>query len=187
MKALMDAHGLSLNAVAKAMPIDRKRVTAWMNGKPAQIGSIVRLAEVLETRTQELIEGAQPVTTTLTASFTVQNAEEMRLLANLLAEVQMKLESHREQKALEAQITVYYLETFETSTQRECYFYMVCMSVLNEKMLNCLVANEYPDFALIVAKGYGKPTQEVKAKIREYYGFDHDIDENPNPIFFNKD
>ena len=46
---------------------------------------------------------------------------------------------------------------------------------LHDKMM--LSLNEdgnIPDFAVIVEKGYGDPTPEVKAKMKNFYGFDHD-------------
>lgn len=167
-RALMAVKGMSLTALAKALPIDRKRVSAWMKGEPAYLQSIVRLAEVLETRTQELIEGVQPVTSTITASFTVQNAEEMRLLANLLAEAQLKLEAFRERK-----VRVYYLR----STNHEgtpIWAYAVVSSLLHEQFMAALQENQVPDYAVIANMGEGEPSEEEKNTMKAYYGFDHD-------------
>jgi hypothetical protein len=31
-----------------------------------------------------------------------------------------------------------------------------------------------PDYVIVVAKGYGEPSEEVKGMMKAYYGFDHD-------------
>jgi hypothetical protein len=77
----------------------------------------------------------------------------------------------------EKRIRVYYIESVENGTGEPCFFYAIASGLLHERMVRCLMDGTIPDFAVIVERGYGKPTAEIKAKIREYYGFADDIDE----------
>ena len=42
-------------------------------------------------------------------------------------------------------------------------------------MMKSLLAGDIPSFAVIVEKRHGEPTAEVKQRIKENYGFDHDF------------
>lgn len=71
-------------------------------------------------------------------------------------------------------IHVYFIPARDTKTNGALYFYAIASSMLHEEMLRCLKLGDIPDFAVVVEKGVGEPTQEIKEKIKAYYGFDHD-------------
>lgn len=71
-------------------------------------------------------------------------------------------------------IHVYYIPATDQKTGKPLYFYAIASALLHEKMLQCLSAGDIPHFAVVVEKGEGAPAPEVKAKIKAYYGFDHD-------------
>lgn len=71
-------------------------------------------------------------------------------------------------------IHVYFIPARNTQSGGKVYFYAIASAVLHEEMLRCLNAGDIPHFAVVVEKGAGEPTAEVKAKIKAYYGFDHD-------------
>ena len=63
---------------------------------------------------------------------------------------------------------------------RSTYVYAVVRASLNERFLQALQQGIIPDFAVVVESGYGEPTEEVKQKMKKYYGFDHDDCANEN-------
>src|SRR4051812_23779368 len=78
------------------------------------------------------------------------------------------------------QIRVYYIKSFDSDRNEKMYFYAIANASLHDKMLLSLKDGNIPHFAVIVEKGYGDPTPEVKAKMKTYYGFDHDRYANDN-------
>lgn len=86
------------------------------------------------------------------------------------------------QQNLWKQIRVYFIRGLDKTTNERAYFYAIAHHSLHEKMM--LSLNEdgnIPNFAVIVEKGYGDPTPEVKAKMKNFYGFDHDRYANDQP------
>ena len=71
-------------------------------------------------------------------------------------------------------IHVYFIPGIDQKQGNKIYFYAIASSLLHKKMLECLEKGDIPDFAVIVEKGSGEPSPDVKAKIKAYYGFDHD-------------
>lgn len=71
-------------------------------------------------------------------------------------------------------IHVYFIPAINTQTKTTMYFYAIASEVLHEEMMRCLKLGDIPHFAVVVEKGDGEPTAETKAKIKAYYGFDHD-------------
>lgn len=71
-------------------------------------------------------------------------------------------------------IHVYFIPARNLTKNTTIFFYAIASSALHEHMLRCLKAGDIPDFAVVVEKGEGAPTDEIKAKIKAYYGFDHD-------------
>ena len=55
------------------------------------------------------------------------------------------------------------------------YFYVAASALLHEEFAKAMEFNQIPDFAVVVADGEGEPTDDVKAKMLEYYGFDHSV------------
>jgi hypothetical protein len=72
------------------------------------------------------------------------------------------------------QIHVYFVPGIDTRTKENIYFYAIASEMLHKQMMVCLNDGNIPDFAVVVNKGTGEPTTEVKARIKAYYGFDHD-------------
>lgn len=75
-------------------------------------------------------------------------------------------------------IHVYYIPGYDGKRKKKMYYYAIASEMLHQEMLRSLKLGEIPHFAVVVEKGDGEPTPEVKAKIRAYYGFDHDKHEN---------
>ena len=71
-------------------------------------------------------------------------------------------------------IRVYFVPAFDEQKKEKMYFYAIASEMLHEETLRCLKLGDIPHFAVVVDKGYGEPTSEVKAKVKAYYGFDHD-------------
>jgi len=72
-------------------------------------------------------------------------------------------------------INVYFIPAFDERRNEDMYYYAIASAQLHEQMMYCLEKGDIPHFAVIVEKGYGIPSQEIKAKIKSYYGFDHDM------------
>lgn len=71
-------------------------------------------------------------------------------------------------------IHVYFVPAYDQQRREKMYFYAIASELLHDECLRCLRQGEIPHFAVVVDKGMGEPTPEVKAKIKAYYGFDHD-------------
>jgi hypothetical protein len=81
-------------------------------------------------------------------------------------------------------INVYFIPAFDEDLGNNVYFYVIASAALHEQMLSSLQKGDIPHFAVIVEKGVGEPSIEVKSKIKDYYGFDHDYyASNDNRIF----
>jgi transcriptional regulator with XRE-family HTH domain len=73
------------------------------------------------------------------------------------------------------QIRVYFIRSFDEASNERMYCYAIANVTLHDQMMESL--NKYgniPDFAVIVAQGYDDPSEDVKAYMKTYYGFDHD-------------
>jgi hypothetical protein len=71
-------------------------------------------------------------------------------------------------------IHVYYIPARDENTGREIFFYAIASELLHGEMMRCLDKGDIPHFAVVVEKGTGTPSAKVRAKIKAYYGFDHD-------------
>ena len=88
-----------------------------------------------------------------------------------------RLPHYRSKYDAAKKIHVYYIPAKDQIRGEKMYFYAIASSVLHEEMMRCIKLGDIPHFAAVVEKGYGEPTDEVKAKIKAYYGFDHDEQE----------
>ena len=89
-----------------------------------------------------------------------------------------RLPHYRSRYNAAKKIHVYYVTGKDRNSGRKVYFYAIASEALHDKMMECLEKQGViPDFAAVVEKGDGEPTAEVKAKIKAYYGFDHDAAE----------
>ncbi|MEZ5691019.1 MAG: hypothetical protein R3D71_05070 [Rickettsiales bacterium] len=71
-------------------------------------------------------------------------------------------------------INVYYIPAQDERNGDDIYFYAIASASLHQQMMYCIDKGDIPHFAVVVEKGKGKPSTEVKDKIKAYYGFDHD-------------
>lgn len=71
-------------------------------------------------------------------------------------------------------IHVYFIPGVDTKTSEKIYFYAIASELLHDEMMRCLKQGDIPHFAVVVDRGKGEPTAEIKQKIKLYYGFDHD-------------
>lgn len=85
-----------------------------------------------------------------------------------------KLPHYRAKYDAAKKIHVYYIPARDEDRGEKMYFYAIASEMLHEEMMASLKQGDIPHFAVVVEKGYGQPSDEVKAKIKAYYGFDHD-------------
>ncbi len=71
-------------------------------------------------------------------------------------------------------IHVYFVPGVDKKNGHKIYFYAIASALLHEEVMRCLEQGDIPHFCVVVEKGTGEPASEVKAKIKAYYGFDHD-------------
>ncbi len=72
-------------------------------------------------------------------------------------------------------IHVYFIPAIDNKQDQRMYFYAIASEMLHTEMLQSLKQGIIPHFAVVVEKGYGEPSAEVKTKVKSYYGFDHDF------------
>ena len=86
-----------------------------------------------------------------------------------------RLPHYRSKYNAAKKIHVYYVPTRDRETGKKNYFYAIASELLHDKMMTCLKYHGViPHFAVVVEKGEGEPLREVKAKMKAFYGFDHD-------------
>ena len=90
-----------------------------------------------------------------------------------------KLPHYRAKYDAAKKIHVYYIPAHDEKTAQEIYFYAIASETLHSEMMRCIKQGDIPHFAVVVEKGAGKPNADVKAKIKAYYGFDHDAASAP--------
>ena len=84
--------------------------------------------------------------------------------------------TYRDQLAREKQVRVYFVPAFDQRHQRRVYFYLVASAMLDDRMQEAISKGIVPDFAVVAEKGFDEPTEEVKARVKKYYNFDHDAE-----------
>lgn len=84
------------------------------------------------------------------------------------------LPHYREKYEAAKKINVYFIPANDERTGEDLYFYAIASASLHEQMMYSINQGDIPFFAVVVEKGMGKPSVEVKDKIKAYYGFDHD-------------
>lgn len=89
-----------------------------------------------------------------------------------------KLPHYRAKYDAAKKIHVYYIPGVDKQNGQKLFFYAIASEMLHEDMMRCLKDGSIPHFAVVVEKGTGIPSAEVKEKIKAYYGFDHDHYEN---------
>ncbi len=84
-----------------------------------------------------------------------------------------QLPSHQQRLAKEKEVNCYYVPGTDSSGALN-YVYVVCSALLHDMFVESITKGAVPDYAVVVEMGSGEPTAEVKKKILDYYGFDHD-------------
>ena len=79
---------------------------------------------------------------------------------------------YKQRLAEERKVFVYYIPMLLADGARK-YFYVAASALLHDKFIEAIEVNQIPDFAVVVEKGDGEPTNEVKEKMRHYYNFEH--------------
>lgn len=72
----------------------------------------------------------------------------------------------------ERKVNVYFLP-IQMKDGSDYYAYVAASALLHDQFMAALEYNQIPDFAVVVARGEGKPDDEIKNKMKEFYGFDH--------------
>lgn len=81
------------------------------------------------------------------------------------------LPSHQARLALEKKVNVYFVPGHDKHGNPS-YIYAVCSAMLHEQFMECARDGGIPDYAVVVARGDGEPTAEVKERIKLLYGWD---------------
>ena len=76
----------------------------------------------------------------------------------------------------ERKTNVYYLP-ITTKNGENHYSYIMVSALLHEQFVKAVEMNQVPDYAVVVERGYGEPSDDVKQKMKDFYGFDHAIHE----------
>ncbi len=97
------------------------------------------------------------------------------------------LPHYREQYEAQKKINVYFIPAHDDEKDMPMFFYAIASAMLHSDMMHALSAGDIPNFAVIVEKGYGEPSQEIKDKIKLHYGFDHDLHANNDNTAFADD
>lgn len=84
------------------------------------------------------------------------------------------LPHYRDKYESAKKINVYFIPAKDERTGGDVYFYAIASAGLHQQMMYSIDKGDIPYFAVVVEKGVGKPSVEVKDKIKAYYGFDHD-------------
>lgn len=84
------------------------------------------------------------------------------------------LPHYRRQYEEAKKINVYFIPAVDEISGDDLYFYAIASTSLHNEMMYSIGKGDIPYFAVVVEKGRGKPSIEVKDKIKSYYGFDHD-------------
>jgi len=95
------------------------------------------------------------------------------------------LPHYRERYEAQKKTNVYFIPAHDDEKDMPMFFYAIVSATLHEDMMYALSRGDIPHFAVIVEKGYGIPTQEIKDKIKMHYGFDHDLhanNDNASPV-----
>ena len=77
----------------------------------------------------------------------------------------------------ERKVNVYFLQ-MKNPKNDHYYFYVAASALLHDQFVAALEYNQIPDFAVVVARGEGFPDDDVKTKMKEHYGFDHEVYEH---------
>lgn len=85
-----------------------------------------------------------------------------------------KLPHYRAKYDAARKIHVYFVPARDEQRGELMYFYAIASELLHDEMMRSLKKGDIPHFAVVVEKGRGEPSAEVKAKIKAYYGFDHE-------------
>jgi len=87
----------------------------------------------------------------------------------------------------EKKVNVYFVPG-KNKFGEKTFLYALASATLHDKFVESIKKHgEVPDFAVIVEIGVGDPTPEIKAKIKDYYGFDHDYYANATNDNVNSD
>lgn len=89
-----------------------------------------------------------------------------------------KLPHYRAKYDEAKKVHVYFIPAIDTNQSQTMYFYAIASEMLHSEMMLSLKQGVIPHFAVVVEKGSGQPSAETKAKIKAYYGFDHDYYES---------
>ena len=85
-------------------------------------------------------------------------------------------EIYAKRLAEERKTNVYYLP-ITTKDGRNHYSYIIVSALLHEKFVQAVEMNQVPDYAVVIERGFGEPSDDVKKKMKDFYGFDHAIHE----------
>lgn len=86
-----------------------------------------------------------------------------------------ELPHYREKYDAQKKVNVYYIPAVDSENNQPMFFYAITSASLHEQMMHNLFHGNIPNFAVIVEKGYGEPSDEIKDRMKAYYGFDHEL------------
>ena len=88
-------------------------------------------------------------------------------------EMDRRMPSHQQRLAAEKKTNVYFLPG-KNASGAAGYVYVVSSAILHEDFIATIQLGVIPPYAVVVERGMGEPDENVKKKMLDYYGFDHD-------------
>jgi hypothetical protein len=85
------------------------------------------------------------------------------------------LPHYRDRYEAAKKLNVYFIPAYDEDSSVNAFFYVLASASLHDEMVSSLKQGVIPNFAVVVESGFGEPTTEIKDKIKNYYGFDHDL------------
>lgn len=96
-----------------------------------------------------------------------------------------EITSHQDRYAArlseERKVNLYYIPINMKDGSKH-YAYVAASALLHDQFIAAIEMNQVPDFSVIVERGQGEPTLEVKQRMKEFYGFVHSDDSDNDNI-----
>ena len=173
---------LKMKAIANEVGVTPKALRDWINkGKPAYAENALALARAIGVRAQDVLDGFQPQVVqerpellNINAQIDPSSPKDFMLLSELLARAHAKYEAYQEAKELASTNAInVYLVPGKDRNGEPAFTFVIVSKEMHSHFMASLETGVVPDFAIVVAAGYGEPGPDVKEYMRKYYGFDY--------------
>lgn len=73
----------------------------------------------------------------------------------------------------EKKIKIFYIP-FTLGDGSQYYAYIAVSALLEKQFIEAIEYNQIPDYSVVIARGPGNPPQDLKDRMKQFYGFDHE-------------